>query len=103
MKRRYMKTRRQAEERPEHGRPRCRGIRVRAEEDLGRPLGRGQPFRAVDEARQLGGQCPKQRGVVAARGAVYQERERKLAVPLDYEASPTEEALGVLDAILTAV
>ncbi len=43
-----------------------------------------------------------QRGVVAARGAVYQERERKLAVPLDYEASVTEEALGVLDAILTA-
>ncbi len=46
---------------------------------------------------------PEQRGVFAARGAVYQEREQKLAVPLDYEASVTDEALGTLDAILNAV
>ncbi len=45
----------------------------------------------------------EKRGAIAARGAVYQERERKLAVPLDYDSSVTEEALGALDAILSAV
>ncbi len=46
---------------------------------------------------------PEQRGVLAALGGVYVERERKLTLPLEYEGSVTAEALGALDAILRAV
>ncbi|MDP2183558.1 MAG: transcription-repair coupling factor [Actinomycetota bacterium] len=41
------------------------------------------------------------RGRLAARGAVYLEREHKLHVPFDYGASVTGAALDVLGAILT--
>jgi len=42
----------------------------------------------------------EKRGQLAAQGAVWIEREKKLALPLDYGASVTAEALGILDAIL---
>ena len=41
------------------------------------------------------------RGELTARGAVWIERERKLAMPLDYGESVTAAALGMLDAILS--
>jgi len=41
------------------------------------------------------------RGELTARGAVWIERERKLAVPLEYGESVTGAALGILDAILS--
>jgi transcription-repair coupling factor (superfamily II helicase) len=44
----------------------------------------------------------EKRGALAARGAVYLEREGKLALPLDYGSCVTEEALGILGAILSA-
>ena len=40
------------------------------------------------------------RGELTARGAVWIERERKLAMPLEYGESVTAAALGMLDAIL---
>jgi transcription-repair coupling factor (superfamily II helicase) len=40
------------------------------------------------------------RGELTARGAVWIERERKLAMPLEYGESVTAAALGILDAIL---
>ena len=40
------------------------------------------------------------RGELAARGAVWIEREKKLAMPLEYGESVTAAALGMLDAIL---
>ena len=43
------------------------------------------------------------RGKLAAHGALYLERERKVVVPLEYGASVTETALGTLDAILSPV
>ncbi len=42
----------------------------------------------------------EKRGQLAAQGAVWIEREKKLALPLDYGASVTATALGILDAIL---
>ena len=41
------------------------------------------------------------RGELTARGAVWIERERKLAMPLEYGESVTAAALGILDAILS--
>ena len=45
----------------------------------------------------------ERRGALAARGAVWIEREKKLAVPLEYGESVTAAALGMLDAILAPV
>jgi len=41
------------------------------------------------------------RGELAARGAVWIEREKKLAMPLEYGESVTAAAMGMLDAILS--
>ena len=43
-----------------------------------------------------------QRGGLASAGAIYLERERKVAQPLEYGGSVTEAALGILGAILDA-
>jgi hypothetical protein len=43
----------------------------------------------------------EERGALAARGAVYLERDRKLQVPLAYGESVVSGVLGTLDAILT--
>jgi transcription-repair coupling factor (superfamily II helicase) len=43
----------------------------------------------------------EKRGELAARGAIWIEREKKLAMPLDYGESVTAAALGMLDAILS--
>jgi len=45
----------------------------------------------------------ERRGALSARGAVWVEREKKLAVPLDYGESVTHAALGILGAILAPV
>ena len=45
----------------------------------------------------------ERRGVLSARGAVWIEREKKLAVPVEYGESVTHAALGMLDAILAPV
>jgi transcription-repair coupling factor (superfamily II helicase) len=44
----------------------------------------------------------EQRGALAKSGAIYLERERKIALPLEYGGSVTEAALGMLGAILDA-
>jgi hypothetical protein len=43
----------------------------------------------------------ERRGVLAARGAIWLERERKVAFALPYGESVTGAALGLLDAILS--
>jgi hypothetical protein len=43
----------------------------------------------------------EQSGKLAARGAVYLERDRKLQVPLAYGESVVSGVLGTLDAILS--
>jgi transcription-repair coupling factor (superfamily II helicase) len=42
------------------------------------------------------------RGMLAARGAVFLERKKEIAIPLGYGESVTEAALGVLSAIYSA-
>lgn len=44
----------------------------------------------------------EKRGAMAARGAVYIERKKELAVPLGYGESVTAAALGILSAIYSA-
>jgi transcription-repair coupling factor (superfamily II helicase) len=43
----------------------------------------------------------EKRGQLTARGAVWMERDRKLAMPLEYGELVTAAALGMLDAILS--
>jgi transcription-repair coupling factor (superfamily II helicase) len=45
----------------------------------------------------------ERKGVLAARGAVILEREKKVAVPVGYGESVAQTALGILDAILSRV
>ena len=45
----------------------------------------------------------ERRGQLQARGAVWLEREKKLAMPVEYGDSVTHAALGMLDAILAPV
>jgi len=45
----------------------------------------------------------ERRGQLQARGAVWLEREKKLAMPVEYGESVTHAALGMLDAILAPV
>jgi len=43
----------------------------------------------------------ERRGELSARGAIWIEREKKIALPIGYGESVTAEALGLLDAILS--
>ena len=43
----------------------------------------------------------ERKGELSARGAVWIEREKKLAIPVGYGESVTQAALGLLDAILS--
>ena len=43
----------------------------------------------------------ERRGELQAQGAIWIEREKKIALPLGYGESVTAEALGLLDAILS--